>query len=207
MRKVSLFNAVRAVGVLVNSGIFHHVLGGVVGERTAGNLDGGLGGVSGSSQAIVIGIGAQLAVDGAAGDTDLSHLALGTAVVHRDYVAVDGAAADRQVAVGTAAVRPGRYCAVDRAALDGSSVPVLNGVAVSGIQRTAVQEQIAAIDLNHDEIILGKRAALDIQAGVLGDAVIAHAHQRRALPACGAAVIGHVAALEGEPASVLNVNT
>ena len=106
----------------------------------------------------------------------------------------------------TAAVRPGRHCAVDRAAFDGSSVPVLNGVAVGGIQRTAVQEQIAAIDLDHDKVILGKVAALDIQAGVLGDAVIAHAHQGRALPAFGAAVVGYVAALEGEPAVALNVN-
>ena len=91
-------------------------------------------------------------------------------------------------------------------ALDGSSVPVLNGVAVGGIQRTAVQEQIAAIDLDHDEVILGKVAALDIQAGILGDAVISHAHQGRALPVFGAAIVGYVATLEGEPAAALNVN-
>ena len=106
----------------------------------------------------------------------------------------------------TAAVRPGRHSAVDRAALDGSSVPVLHRVAVGGIQRTAVQEQIAAIDLDHDEVILSKRAALDIQSGILGDAVIAHAHQGRALPAVVAAVVLDVAALEGEPAGSLNVD-
>ena len=106
----------------------------------------------------------------------------------------------------TAAVRPGRHSAVDRAALDGSSVPVLHRVAVGGIQRTAVQEQIAAIDLDHDEVILSKRAALDIQSGILGDAVIAHAHQGRALPAVVAAVVRDLAALEGEPAGSLNVD-
>ena len=106
----------------------------------------------------------------------------------------------------TAAVRPGSHCAVDRAAFDGSSVPVLNGVAVSGIQRTAVQEQIAAIDLDHDEVILGKRTALDIQTGVLGDVVVANAHQGCALRSAGAAVVGYVATLEGEPAAALNVN-
>ena len=106
----------------------------------------------------------------------------------------------------TAVVRPGRHCAVDRAALDGSSVPVLNGVAVGGVQRAAVQEQIAAIDLDHDEVVLRKRAALDIQAGVLGDTVIAHAHQRRALPIRVAAVVLDDAALEGEPAVALNVD-
>ena len=106
----------------------------------------------------------------------------------------------------TAAVRPGRHCAVDRAALDGSSVPVLNGVAIGGVQRAAVQEQIAAIDLDHDEVILSKRAALDIQSGILGDAVIAHAHQGRALPAVVAAVVRDLAALEGEPAGSLNVD-
>ena len=84
-------------------------------------------------------------------------------------------------------------------------MPVLNGVAVGGVQRAAVQEQIAAIDLDHDEVVLRERAALDIQAGVLGDTVIAHAHQRRALPLRVAAVVLDDAALEGEPA-VLNVD-
>ena len=106
----------------------------------------------------------------------------------------------------TAVVRPGRHCAVDRAALDGSSVPVLNGVAVSGVQRAAVQEQIAAIDLDHDEVVLRKRAALDIQAGVLGDTVIAHAHQRGSLAGRITAVVRDDAALEGEPAAALNVD-
>ena len=47
--------------------------------------------------------------------------AFGAVVSHRLNVTVDGAAADRQVTVETAAVRPSRDVAVDRAALDGSS--------------------------------------------------------------------------------------
>ena len=204
--KVGLGNTERTVTVLSDRRIFGHILGGVLLKRTAGDLNGGLGGVSGSSQTIVIGIGAQRTIDGAAGDADLGHLALGAAVVHREHVTVDGAAADRQIAVVPAAVRPGRHCAVDRAALDGSSVPVLNGVAIGGVQRAAVQEQIAAIDLDHDEVVLRKRAALDIQAGILCNAVIADTHQRCSLAGRITAVVRDDAALEGEPAAALNVD-
>ena len=106
----------------------------------------------------------------------------------------------------TAAVRPGCNCAVDRAALDLSELPVLHRIAVFGIQRTvSFQVERTAIDLDHDEVILSKRAATDGQSGILGDAVIAHAHQGRALHSNNAAVVRNVAALEEKPA-VLNVN-
>ena len=106
----------------------------------------------------------------------------------------------------TAAVRPGCNCAVDRAALDLSELPVLHRIAVFGIQRTVFfQVERTAIDLDHDEVILGKRAATDGQTGVLGNAVIAHAHQGRALHSNNAAVVRNAAALEEKPA-VLNVN-
>ena len=106
----------------------------------------------------------------------------------------------------TAAVRPGCNCAVDRAALDLSELPVLHRIAVFGIQRTVFfQVERTAIDLDHDEVILSKRAATDGQTGVLGNAVIAHAHQGRALHSNNAAVVRNAAALEEKPA-VLNVN-
>ena len=186
-----------AVGVLSNAGILHHVLGGIAGKRTAGDSDGSLSGIGDSNQAIVVGIGAQLTIDGATADADLGQLALGFVVTHGRHVTFDGAAFDAQSAVVPVAVRPGRHCAVDRAALDGSSVPVLNGVAVGGVQRAAVQEQIAAIDLDHDEVVLRKRAALDIQAGILCNAVIADTHQRCSLAGRITAVVRYYAALEG----------
>ena len=195
-----------AVGVLSNAGILHHVLGGIAGERTVGDSDGSLSGIGDSNQAIVVGIGAQLTIDGATADADLGQLALGFVVTHGRHVTFDGAAFDAQSAVVPVAVRPGRHCAVDRAALDGSSVPVLNGVAVGGVQRAAVQEQIAAIDLDHDEVVLRKRAALDIQAGILCNAVIADTHQRCSLAGRITAVVRDDAALEGEPAAALNVD-
>ena len=206
--KVGLGNTERTVTVLSDRRIFGHILGGVLLKRTAGDLNGGLGGVSGSSQTIVIGIGAQRTIDGAAGDADLGHLALGAAVVHREHVTVDGAAADRQIAVVPAAVRPGRHCAVDRAALDGSSVPVLNGVAIGGVQRAAVQDQIAAIDLDGNEVVLLKRAAIDSQFGDrVHVSVVADADEGRALAAIGvAAVVLDVAAFEGQQAFALNVD-
>ena len=204
--EVGLGNTERTVTVLSDRRIFGHILGGVLLKRTAGDLDGGLGSIVGEFQTAAIGVGAQRAGDSAAGDADLGHLVLGAAVVHRYHVTVDGAAADLQIALVPAAVRPGRHCAVDRAALDGSSVPVLNGVAIGGVQRAAVQEQIAAIDLDHDEVVLRKRAALDIQAGVIGDTVIAHAHQGRALPAVVAAAIFDSSALKDYPGIALNVD-
>ena len=205
LSKVRFFDTVRTVAVLSSGGTFDQIAGRIGAERTARDLDRRLCRVVGSGTRAVV-KRVQRAIDNAARDGHLRRLAFGAVVSHRLNVTVDGAAADRQIAVVTAAVRPGRHRAVDRAALDGSSVPVLNGVAVGGIQRTAVQEQIAAINLDHNEVILGKVAALDIQAGILGDAVITHAHQGRALPAFGAAVVGYVAALEGEPAVALNVN-
>ena len=204
LSKVGLRHTVRTVFILGSSGVFSQVSRRIGAECTARDLNRCLCGVIDFGR--IIFTCTQRTVNGAARDGHLCRLAFGAVVSHRLNIAVDGAAADRQIAVGTAAVRPGRDVAVDRAALDGSSFPVLNGVAVGRIQRTAVQEQIAAIDLDHDEVVLGKRAALDIQAGVLGDTVVAHAHQRRALPACGATVVGHVAALEGEPAVALNIN-
>ena len=204
--EVCLRYAESAVGVRGNGGILHHILDGVLLKRTTGDSDGSLSGIGDSNQTIVVGIGAQLTIDGATADADLGQLALGFVVTHGRHVTFDGAAFDAQSAVVPVAVRPGRHCAVDRAALDGGPVPVLNGVAIGGVQRAAVQEQIAAIDLDHDEVVLRKRAALDIQAGVLGDAVIAHAHQRRALPRRVAAVVLDDAALEGEPAVALNVD-
>ena len=82
-------------------------------------------------------------------------------------------------------------------------MPVLNGVAVSGIHFAVIQVERTAVDLNGNEIILRERAALDGQAGVLGNAVVADAHQRRALPLRVAAVVLDGAALEGQQAFAL----
>ena len=76
-----------------------------------------------------------------------------------------------------------------------------------GIQRTAGQVECTAIDLDHDEVILGKRAAGDGQLRPCLDAVIAHAHQGRAIPLLVAAVVLDGAAFElQESVCALNVD-
>ena len=74
-----------------------------------------------------------------------------------------------------------------------------------GIQRTAGQVECTAIDLDHDEVILGKRAAGDGQLRPCLDAVIAHAHQGRAIPLLVAAVVLDGAAFKLQE-SVLALN-
>ena len=54
-------------------------------------------------------------------------------------------------------------------------MPVFNCVAVRRAQRAAVEEQIAAVNLDDNKVILGERAALDVQTGELVNAVIADA--------------------------------
>ena len=85
-------------------------------------------------------------------------------------------------------------------------MPVLNCVAVRAAQRAAVEEQVAAVNLDDNEIVLGERAALDVQAGVLGNAVIANADKGRALTFSVAAVVLDDAALEHDPSVTLNVD-
>ena len=77
-----------------------------------------------------------------------------------------------------------------------------------GIQRTAGQVECTAIDLDHDEVILGKRAAGDGQRRrSSSDAVIAHAHQGRAISLLVAAVVLDGAAFElQESVCALNVD-
>ena len=68
-------------------------------ERTARNLDGGLGSINDAGQFAgrrVVAAGIQLAVDGAAGNSNGRFLTLSIAVVHRGDITVDGAAADRE---------------------------------------------------------------------------------------------------------------
>ncbi len=190
-----------AVVVLSNGGILHHVLGGVFGERAAGDLDGGLGCLVHSNQAIVIGIGAQRTGDGAAGHIDPRLLVRSIVIVHGSNIAVDRAAADFQLAERrTGAVYPGGHGAVDRTALDIGVVPVLNGEAVGGVHGAAQQVQCTAIHLDGDEVILGKRTTLDGQGGPSTDAVVAQTDQGGTLDAGDAAVVLHLAALDDHKA-------
>ena len=76
-------------------------------------------------------------------------------------------------------------------------MPVLNCVAVRAAQRAAVEEQVAAVNLDDNEIVLGERAALDVQTGVLGNAVIANADKGRTLCTACTAVIFDSSALKG----------
>ena len=190
-----------AVVVLSNGGILHHVLGGVFGERAAGDLDGGLGCLVHSNQAIVIGIGAQRTGDDAAGHIDPRLLVRSIVIVHGSNIAVDRAAADFQLAERrTGAVYPGGHGAVDRTALDIGVVPVLNGEAVGGVHGAAQQVQCTAIHLDGDEVILGKRTTLDGQGGPSTDAVVAQTDQGGTLDAGDAAVVLHLAALDDHKA-------
>ena len=199
--QICLRYTVSAVVVLANSGILHHVLGGVFGERAAGDLDGGLGCLVHSNQAIVIGIGAQRTGDGTAGHIDPRLLVRSIVIVHGSNVAVDRAAADFQLAERrTGAVYPGGHGAVDRTALDIGVVPVLNGEAVGGVHGATQQVQCTAIHLDGDEVILGKRTTLDGQGGPSTDAVVAQTDQGGTLDAGDAAVVLHLAALDDHKA-------
>ena len=97
--EISLLHTVLAVAVLnrrialVAVPRFNRVV-----ERTARNLDGGLGGVVDAGQFARVGIiaaGIQLASDRTAGDLDLRNL-IGIAIVHGGNVSVDRAALDRE---------------------------------------------------------------------------------------------------------------
>ena len=85
-------------------------------------------------------------------------------------------------------------------------MPVFNCVAVRRAQRAAVEEQIAAVNLDDNKVILGERAALDVQTGELVNAVIADADKGHALTCSVAAVVLDIAALEHDPSVTLNVD-
>ena len=96
--EISLLHTEGAVRVLIHGGTLDHILGGVVAERTARNLDGGLGSVGDAGQFAgrrVVAARIQLASDRTAGDLDLRDL-IGIAIVHGGNVSVDRAALDRE---------------------------------------------------------------------------------------------------------------
>ena len=85
-------------------------------------------------------------------------------------------------------------------------MPVFNSIAVSRVNRTTIEEQIATVNLNRNEVILRECAALNVQTRKFVHAVIANTDKRRARDTYNTTIILYIAALKSEPAVALNIN-
>ena len=208
LSKVGLRHTVRTVFILGSSGVFSQVSRRIGVECTARDLNRCLCGVIDFGR--IIFTCTQRTVNGAARDGHLCRLAFGAVVSHRLNIAVYGASADVQIGIASFSVRPRRNIAVDdRIVLYVGIQPVLNRIAVLGVDHAALHIKSAKVNFNCDEIVLRK--------GTTGNGhdrmrffitVVADANKGRALRTVSrTAVVPNGAAVEQQKTVLaLNVN-
>lgn len=144
----------------------------------------------------------QRAIDGAARDGHLRRFAFGAVVSHRLNVTVDGAAADVQIGIASAIVRPRRNITIDNCVFLNIGIqPVFNRVAVLRVNHTALHMEGTKVNFNGDEVVL--------REGTTGNghdrmglfiAIATDTNKRRAFRSASTTIVLHSAAVEQQKA-------